>query len=323
MVLGAGALVFWAVLVWAPPLLVGERGLDPKDQVAAESDARGALISAVGGVVLIAGLLFTARTYQSTREGQVTDRYSAAVDQIGVKETAVRLGGIFALERIAVDSARDRGTIIEILAAIVRHAHRMSGTDQPAAEVVAALSVLSRLPGSDESRMIDLRSSDLRGLRLPTLRLAGADLTGALLDGAQIPGADLRWAVLDRVTGSKASLIGADLRHAVATGAKFPGAYLDRTDMRDAQFHGGEFDASSMRGLDARKATLESVHLDLAQMQAADDGTPTRLGGAWLTKSSLTNTNLSGVDLRAALGLTPAQRDEAYANASTQWPEMG
>lgn len=310
------------MLVWAPPLLVGERGLDPKDQVAAESDARGALISAVGGVVLMAGLLFTARTYQSTREGQVTDRYSAAVDQLGSKETAVRLGGLFALERIAVDSARDRRTIIDILAALVRHTHLVSGGGPPAAEVVAALSVLSRLPGSDESRVIDLRGSDLRGLRLTTLRLAGADLTGAMLDGAQIPGADLRWAVLDRVTGSKATLTGADLRHAVATGARFPGAYLDQIDLRDAEFHGGEFDASSLRGLDARKATLESVHLDLAQMQAADDGTPTRLGGAWLTKASLTNTNLSGVDLRATLGLTPAQRDVAHSDATTQWPEM-
>lgn len=318
----SGLVLAWALLVWAPPVLVGERGLEPKDQVAAEGAARTDLISAVGGTVLVAGLLFTARTYQSSREGQVTDRYTAAVNQLGNTEVAVRLGGIYALERIAVDSARDRTTIIEILAALIRAASRPTDAETPSAEVTAALSVLSRLPGANQPRTLDLRGSDLRGLRLEGLRLAGADLSGARLDGAHIPGANLQRTKLDRVVAPKVTLTLADLRNVVATGAKFAGAYLDQVDLRNADIHGGEFQACSMRGIDGRHATLESAHLDLAQLQAADDGTPTRLAGAWLTKAVLAKANVAGVDLGGVLGLTKAQHDAAHSDASTKWPDL-
>jgi hypothetical protein len=95
----AATTFLWALLVLGPPALIGSRGLEAKDQVAAENDARSALISALGGLVLVTGLIFTARTYQSTREGQVTDRYTAAVNQLGHNQLAVRLGGVYALER--------------------------------------------------------------------------------------------------------------------------------------------------------------------------------------------------------------------------------
>src|SRR6516164_8690295 len=37
----------------------------------------------------------------------MTDRYTRAIEQLGSKELDVRIGGIYALERIARDSARD------------------------------------------------------------------------------------------------------------------------------------------------------------------------------------------------------------------------
>src|SRR5580692_4971184 len=39
---------------------------------------------------------------------QMTDRFTKAIDQLGSPNKAVRIGGIFALERIARDSLRDR-----------------------------------------------------------------------------------------------------------------------------------------------------------------------------------------------------------------------
>jgi len=44
------------------------------------------------------------RTFELTEQGQVTDRYTKAIEQLGSDKLDVRIGGIYALERIARDS---------------------------------------------------------------------------------------------------------------------------------------------------------------------------------------------------------------------------
>ena len=64
--------------------------------------------------------------HTATEDGRITDRFSKAVEQLGArnsdgsKQIEPRLGGIYALERIARDSARDAWPIMEILSAYVR-----------------------------------------------------------------------------------------------------------------------------------------------------------------------------------------------------------
>src|SRR5215212_9499357 len=100
--------------------------------------ALGLITAGVAGAV---GIFFTWRgqrltqkglqeTLRTTREGQITDRFTRAIDQLGSKELEVRLGGIYALERIASDSERDHWTIMEILTTYVRvHAPRQTCDD--------------------------------------------------------------------------------------------------------------------------------------------------------------------------------------------------
>jgi hypothetical protein len=63
-----------------------------------------------------------------TEQGQITDRFSRAIDQLGQEGTDkldLRLGGIYGLERIMRDSSADEPAIVEVLCAFVRdHAHR-------------------------------------------------------------------------------------------------------------------------------------------------------------------------------------------------------
>jgi hypothetical protein len=68
----------------------------------------------------------TARASQDqlklSEQGQVTDRCTKAIDQLDEKHgLAVRLGGLYALERIARDSRDDRVTIAEVLCAYALH----------------------------------------------------------------------------------------------------------------------------------------------------------------------------------------------------------
>ena len=57
----------------------------------------------------------------------MTDRYTRAIKQLGSDKLDVRIGGIYALERIARDSARDHTTVMEVLAAFIREHSREQG----------------------------------------------------------------------------------------------------------------------------------------------------------------------------------------------------
>ena len=46
----------------------------------------------------------TARTFELTERGHLTDRYAKAIEQLGDDKLDVRLGGIYALEQLATDS---------------------------------------------------------------------------------------------------------------------------------------------------------------------------------------------------------------------------
>lgn len=73
------------------------------------------------GLFVVVGAFATWRQVHVTREGQITDRYTKAIDQLGRNDALdVQLGGIYALERIARDSPHDRATIVEVLTAFVR-----------------------------------------------------------------------------------------------------------------------------------------------------------------------------------------------------------
>ena len=64
------------------------------------------------------------RTHELTEQGQVTDRYTKAIEQLGSDKLDVRIGGIYALERIARDSAKDHPTVMEVLTAFIREHSR-------------------------------------------------------------------------------------------------------------------------------------------------------------------------------------------------------
>src|SRR5579859_5423121 len=97
----------------------------------ARDDARGRLLTLGAGLFAAAALIFTARnftvsrrTLELTEQGQVTERYTKAIEQLGSDKLDVRIGGIYALERIARDSARDHQTVMEVLTAFIREHSR-------------------------------------------------------------------------------------------------------------------------------------------------------------------------------------------------------
>jgi hypothetical protein len=108
-----------------------------------------------------------------TREGQVTDRYNAAVTNIGEDSLEVRLGGIYALQRIMQDPPRDQPSIVNVLFTYIRnHAKQPkqatnASNREPGSDIQAALTALnSRERAHDGTAGVDLRGADLRGANL-------------------------------------------------------------------------------------------------------------------------------------------------------------
>lgn len=198
------------VLRWAPMWLAATDGLDPEQQAEDIGRARTALLAALAGSVAVVGAYYTSRTYALGRAGQITDRYTRAIDQLGHNTFDVRTGSIYALERLAKESPADRDPIMDILAAYVRGHAPIRGEGVAAdddrqgevrlnSDVQAALDVLvSPERARPKSSVPDLKSTDLRGAVLRGARLSDADLRDTRLSFADLADADLRKARLSQ-----------------------------------------------------------------------------------------------------------------------------
>jgi hypothetical protein len=168
---GPAGLAGIIVAVWRlPSLLYGDVSqASAEARLQAVSGFRTALIAGLAGLAALGSLVMASRTYRLTQQGQLTDRYTRAIEQLGSDKLDVRLGGIYALERIAKDSAPDGATIAEVLTAFVRGRAPwpparpdQPGEDTPiqeipylryrAADVQAALTVLGRQPTMTRSQ---------------------------------------------------------------------------------------------------------------------------------------------------------------------------
>jgi hypothetical protein len=83
-------------------------------------NARVLVISVGGAIVVGTGLLYTARNYRLSRRGQVTDRFTIALERLGSSELYVRIGGVHALEHVMRDSAGHHDDVIEVLTEFIR-----------------------------------------------------------------------------------------------------------------------------------------------------------------------------------------------------------
>jgi hypothetical protein len=206
-------------------------------------------VTALPGLAAAIALIFTWLSINATKDatnrqlevaeqGQVTDRYNAAITNLGSSSVDVRLGGIYALQLIMQDSPRDQPTVVAVLCAFIRdHATaanraasslRSSATSRPPTDIQAALTVVStRKTAYDGSTtVVDLTNAYLLGANLPYAHLSGAHLRSVNLAHAYMPGAHLFGADLLGTIFIRANLTSADFRSAQLSGAKFNGAIL-------------------------------------------------------------------------------------------------
>ena len=229
------------------------------------------LVQIITALLVLTGLYWTSRRVVAAEEGHITDRFTKAIAQLGADNMAIRLGGIYALERIAKESEKDHGPIMEVLTAYVREKaprkenHKPQAGEKPPTDIEAILTVIGRRETTGQHRGAD--RLDLFRTQLAWMILPGANLRGVTLCAATLWRTDLREADLRGADLSAANLWRADLSEADLRGANLSGANLNIADLRGADLCG-----ANLSGALLRNAILsEAVNLTAGQVQSGTD----------------------------------------------------
>ncbi|WP_405467080.1 hypothetical protein [Streptomyces canus] len=124
-VAAVACLVWWDVpgAVWRALVPMARPGWDQlpaEARATAEASFRLAVIQASVAAGASVALVYTARNFQLTRRGQVTDRFTKALERLGSPMEYVRIGGVLALEQIVQDARDQAPHAAQILNAFVR-----------------------------------------------------------------------------------------------------------------------------------------------------------------------------------------------------------
>ncbi|WP_300547417.1 pentapeptide repeat-containing protein [Roseovarius sp.] len=300
-------------------------------QIAALTTVLGAVIALP---LTINRLLLSRRQTETVEQGHITDRINKAVEGLGAEKTVkrdgdertepnleVRIGAIYALERLSQDSERDHIQIMEILCAYIREnagregvalpegeatpeewrAWSKEGREHPRLDVDVALKVIERRGAA--RKQLEKEKGYRPGLERAQLRkiiLSERDLTGADLRFAELQGADLGFAQLQR-----ADLAGAQLQR----------AYLGR-----AQLQGANLGFAQLQGANLRGAQLQGAHLWAAKFDENTNLSEATLRDASLRFVNCTNIPQLTEHLEGMFGDTTVILPGGHGPEHEDWP---
>ena len=240
----------------------------------------------IGGLIAIGFGIWrgavASRQAKTSQRGLLNERYQKGAEMLGSEKLTVRLGGIYALARLAREHSGDYHTqVAHLLCAFVRHpvgdlvemplsikaikdltpeakytvgwesAGDEEGDDRPPRVREDVQAVMMALGGRSE---VQIKTEEREKYRL--------DLVKAALRFVQLVDADL----------NRANLLHVDLTCAVLVGAKLKGAYLDGANFEDAQLRGANLSGITM----TKCKGLTQEQLDHA---CADPDNPPTLSG--------------------------------------------
>jgi hypothetical protein len=240
----------------------------------AREAVRTQLLTLGAGLFAAGALIYTARNFTLSRERQVTDSFNTAIDHLGSSRLDVRIGGIYALQRIAYGSGRDHPTVMQVLCTFIReHSHepwpankdgnllkrlRRGGEQKTRPDVQAALFVIGYRNAKSDNQVMDLNH------------------------------ASLRWAIFDGMS------INSRRSQHEWVAKQEPSAWLDAVDFTHATLKGVNFEGASLRGAKFIDADLSPNDRHTRHPKSAN------FIGANLIKADFTRADLTRADLTDA-----------------------
>ena len=252
-----------------------------------------ALLLAIWRSIVSARQATTAqRQTELSERGFLNERYQKGAEMLGSQTLSVRMGGVYALERLAREHSKEYHVqILRLFCGVARDMANMDAPLEPITEdhqaILEALS--ARGPQQIEVEKSAGTEIELMGARLPHLRLLGGNLSDAILMSAH-----LNDSVLHRV----------DFSHSILVGANLSKADLRRTVFHDANLSEATLEGASLFRVDLSNSDLS--HADLSNARIADTD---------FSDADLTGVNLSGAVLNRVTGLPQGELDRAEAES--------
>ncbi|WP_309728631.1 pentapeptide repeat-containing protein [Chamaesiphon sp. OTE_75_metabat_556] len=306
-----------------------------KDKITIQNGVYTTLVQALGGLALIinaylgfCNFKIGEKNLKVAEDKQVTERFSKAIEHLGnEKAIDVRLGGIYALEQIAIDSPEKyHWTIVEILSAFVRGKRQIkelsiapidseldlneasqespfNATSQKlekvGIDIQTALTVMGRrnVKKDPEGKHIDLRKVNLVGVELPNANFSGAILCNAILCDVDFMGANLSNAYLNGVDLCEARLSFANLNDTDLTATLDANNKMVFTNLRDARLLGATFVKAKLSGADFYRAHLCGANFKGAELNNVSNFNTAILGGMKVNNIPLPGANFTGARL--------------------------
>lgn len=264
-----------------------------------------------GGIAILFNVYYSAkrstameRTAQATEKNievaqnsQITERFTKAVEQLGSENLSIRIGGIYALEKIAQDAPKTyHWTIMEILCAFIRN-HELSwekNVTKPEVSIIkknrdleTALIVIGRrnTKHDPENIVLDLRGTDLS---FTNLNNGKYDFSKAIFLDSSLTSVQWNNVVLETV-----KLYKSNLREAIFIKCSFKEADLKNTYISGAEFFNCNLQKANFMG------------------GKISDTMPL----------FLTNSKIQGTIFYTVLGLTQENIDDAIGDETTILPE--
>lgn len=257
--------------------------------------------------------------YKVKEQGHITDRLNKAVEGLGAEKTVkqvggegttcseftqpnleVRIGSIYALERIAQDSLRDHIQIMEILCAYIREnaprnesAYRKHAANEPRVDIQIAITVIGRRRADQLvlERRLDYRL-DLTKTNLQKVEFSNLDFSYANFSNARLEEVKFKHSILVDTNFSKSTLEYARLDYSKLNDAKFVGTKLLECKMRyvnlsdailsylslekvfltGAKFWSTVFEEVDFEGVNIKDASFQEVFLEGADLTEVELG---------------------------------------------------
>ncbi len=249
-----------------------------------------------GATIFAGSILFL--NFSQGENRLITERFTRSIEQLGNKEETIRIGGIYALERIANDSPRDGWTIMEVLSSFVRGKQNIKGQDVSQLPIIrtdsqAALTAINRRQTNLEkdSQYLDLSLTNLHEANLVGANLDRVKLNNSILTKADLRGANLSFANLSNANLSEANLTQAKLDRANLIQANLSNTNLSEANLNEANLNKADLSDAILDGAILTNASLGNTNLSSAILIGAN------LRGATLSKANLSKADLSGADL--------------------------
>jgi uncharacterized protein YjbI with pentapeptide repeats len=195
------------------------------------------------------------------------------VEHLGDDNVDIRIGGLYALERIAKNSPADRRMIQVVIGSYLRNRSPWpvgspDGPEHPTPTVDKSLPWLRMRAPDIQTALVILARRPIAH-DAPRLYLSRVDLRSVQLENNQLTNAHIRRANLARAWLRGTRLDGCDFYRTDLRGANLEGSSLKNASLRGAYLQGANLRAADLRDADLRGADMRAAHLDEALMTGA------------------------------------------------------